>query len=347
MSILLVEDNDALGRWLRRALAGPYTVHLLADGAQADFLLRSDPCDLVILYLGLGLPGLDGTGVLRNLRARGVATPVLVLTANNSVRTCVSELDHGADDHMAKPFELEELEELEERIRVLLRRSAGHINPQISCGDRVYHSNARDLTLARPTGLKSKCTGWAKSWRVAARPSSPCAAWVSCCTTCRMLEPAPRPASLRGRLLAWRAAGTQASLRGRLLAWVVLPLAGAVAIDGWINFSNAQATATVVQDRLLLGAARIVAVPAVGLVLQVEDNGPGLAPALPGRVFERFFRINNTQSQGCGPGLPIVAEFAASLAASVSLAAPASGQGLLVSVCFAAAPAAAGQAAAG
>ena len=143
MRILLVEDNDALGPWLRRALAGPYTVDLLADGAQADFLLRSETYDLVIL--DLGLPGLDGTDVLRNLRARGVATPVLVLTANNSVRSRVSELDHGADDYMAKPFELEELEA---RIRVLLRRAVGRVNPLVACGDLVYDSNARDFTLA-------------------------------------------------------------------------------------------------------------------------------------------------------------------------------------------------------
>ena len=144
--VLLVGDNDALGPWLRRALAGPYTVDLLADGGPADLLLRGETCDLVIP--DLGLPGLDGTDVLRNLRARGMATPVRVLTANNSLRSRVSGLDHGADDDMAKPFELEKLEA---RIRLLLRRSAGRVNPLVACGDLVYGSNTREFTQAGTT----------------------------------------------------------------------------------------------------------------------------------------------------------------------------------------------------
>lgn len=91
----------------------------------------------------------------------------------------------------------------------------------------------------------------------------------------------PRPTRLRGRLLAWLAAGTPASLRGRLLAWVVLPLAGAVAIDGWITYSNAHDTATAVQDRLLLGAARIVAEP-----LRFEDGV--FQHAIPPAALELF-----------------------------------------------------------
>ena len=144
MRLLLVEDNVVLADWLRRALrAGQYTVDWLASGAEADYLLRSETYDLVIL--DLGLPGLDGTEVLRRLRARACATPVLVLTADNSVRSRVSELDHGADDDMSKPFELEELEA---RIRVLLRRSARQANPRVVCGNLVYDSNAREFSLA-------------------------------------------------------------------------------------------------------------------------------------------------------------------------------------------------------
>jgi two-component system response regulator TctD len=142
--ILLVEDNAELGDSLRRALrAEQYTVDWLTDGADADYVLRSETYDLVVL--DLGLPGLGGAELLRRLRARGADTPVLVLTANNTVRSRVSELDHGADDYMSKPFELEELEA---RIRVLLRRSARQVNPRVVCGDLVYDSNARELTLA-------------------------------------------------------------------------------------------------------------------------------------------------------------------------------------------------------
>jgi two-component system response regulator TctD len=142
--ILLVEDNAELGDSLRRALrAEQYTVDWLTDGADADYVLRSETYDLVVL--DLGLPGLGGAELLRRLRARGADTPVLVLTANNTVRSRVSELDHGADDYMSKPFELEELEA---RIRVLLRRSARQVNPRVVCGDLVYDSNAREFTLA-------------------------------------------------------------------------------------------------------------------------------------------------------------------------------------------------------
>ena len=144
MRILLVEDNAELGDWLRRALrAEQYTVDWLADGADADYVLRSETYDLVLL--DLGLPRLTGAELLRRLRARGADTPVLVLTANNTVRSRVSELDHGADDYMSKPFELEELEA---RIRVLLRRSARQVNPRVICGDLVYDSNAREFSLA-------------------------------------------------------------------------------------------------------------------------------------------------------------------------------------------------------
>ena len=115
----------------------------VANGADADFVLRSETFDLVIL--DLTLPMMDGQEVLRRLRARGNGTPVLVLTADNTTRSRVSELDHGADDYVAKPFEVEELEA---RIRVLLRRSSQVAQPLIDCGDLVYDSNSHQFTLA-------------------------------------------------------------------------------------------------------------------------------------------------------------------------------------------------------
>lgn len=144
MRILLVEDNAELAEWLRRVLRREqYTVDWIDNGADADFVLRSEAYDLVIL--DLALPKLDGPEVLRRLRARRNRTPVLVLTADNSVRSRVSELDHGADDYMAKPFDLEELEA---RIRVLLRRSSQHVSPTMTCGDLVFNSNTREFALA-------------------------------------------------------------------------------------------------------------------------------------------------------------------------------------------------------
>jgi len=147
MRILLVEDNKALADWLSRTLRKqPYTVDWLDNGEDADFVLRSETYDLVIL--DLALPRLDGHEVLRRLRARGNRTPVLVLTANNTTQSRVSELDHGADDYVAKPFEVEELEA---RIRVLLRRSSQVANPLIVCGDLRYDTNTHAFTLAGET----------------------------------------------------------------------------------------------------------------------------------------------------------------------------------------------------
>src|SRR5882672_9872257 len=120
MRILLVEDNKTLAEWLQRSLEKEqYGVDCVGNGVDADLVLRTETYDLVIL--DLSLPKMDGQEVLRRMRARGSSTPVLVLTANNSIASRVSELDHGADDYVAKPFEVEELEA---RIRVLLRRSS-------------------------------------------------------------------------------------------------------------------------------------------------------------------------------------------------------------------------------
>ncbi len=143
MRLLLVEDNAVLADWLSRTLRRQqYAVETVDNGVDADYLLRMETYDLVLL--DLALPKLSGHEVLRRLRERGNATPVLVLTADNSTRSRVVELDHGADDYVAKPFEVEELEA---RIRVLLRRSAHVVNPQIVCGDLVFNGATRDFTL--------------------------------------------------------------------------------------------------------------------------------------------------------------------------------------------------------
>lgn len=145
MRILVVEDNTELAQWLSRTLRKEqYTVDCIDNGADADFALRSEKYNLVIL--DLALPKLDGKEVLRRLRARKDPTPVLVLTANNTIQSRVSELDQGADDYMAKPFDIEELEA---RIRMLLRRSSGQISPLIDCGDLRYNTNSREFRIAQ------------------------------------------------------------------------------------------------------------------------------------------------------------------------------------------------------
>jgi two-component system response regulator TctD len=145
MRILVVEDNAELAQWLARTLRKEqYTVDCLDNGADADFALKSEKYNLVIL--DLALPKLDGKEVLRRLRARQDTTPVLVLTANNTIQSRVSELDQGADDYMAKPFEIEELEA---RIRMLMRRSSGQASPLIACGDLSYNTNTREFQIAQ------------------------------------------------------------------------------------------------------------------------------------------------------------------------------------------------------
>jgi len=144
MKILVVEDNAELADWLFRTLRKDgYTVDHIANGSDADYALKSEVYDLIIL--DLGLPGLSGNEVLKRLRSRGNATPLLVLTANNTLQSRVSGLDQGADDYLAKPFDIEELEA---RIRVLVRRSTGHASSTLSCGDLAYDGNSRDFTLA-------------------------------------------------------------------------------------------------------------------------------------------------------------------------------------------------------
>lgn len=150
MRILVVEDNVELAQWLGRTLRKEqYTVDCINNGVDADFALSSEKYNLIIL--DLALPRLDGKDVLRRLRARNDATPVLVLTANNTIQSRVSELDQGADDYVTKPFEIEELEA---RIRVLLRRSSGQASPVIECGDLSYNTNTRELSVSnQPVAL--------------------------------------------------------------------------------------------------------------------------------------------------------------------------------------------------
>jgi two-component system, OmpR family, response regulator TctD len=150
MRILLVEDNKTLAEWLGRTLRKDhYIVDWIDNGAAADALLRGETYDLVIL--DLALPKMDGTEVLRRLRGRGDRTPVLVLTADNRLQSRVAELDGGADDYVAKPFDVEELEA---RIRVLLRRSSNLASPLVACGELAFDTNTREFALAgKPLAL--------------------------------------------------------------------------------------------------------------------------------------------------------------------------------------------------
>jgi len=119
MRILVVEDERKVASFIRQGLAEEgHAVEVAADGAEAlDLALGGPPYDLIIL--DLMLPRRDGFGVLRSLRGRGATTPVLVLTARDTIADKVTGLDLGADDYLTKPFAFEELLA---RVRALLRR---------------------------------------------------------------------------------------------------------------------------------------------------------------------------------------------------------------------------------
>lgn len=120
MRILLAEDDSVLADGLTRSLRqSGYATDYVADGEAADSALMTQEFDLLIL--DLGLPKLSGLDVLRRLRSRNSPLPVLILTAADSVEQRVKGLDLGADDYMAKPFALSELEA---RVRALTRRGA-------------------------------------------------------------------------------------------------------------------------------------------------------------------------------------------------------------------------------
>jgi two-component system OmpR family response regulator len=157
MRILVVEDDTVLADVLYRALVqSAYAVDVVGNGDQADNALAVQNYDAVVL--DVGLPGLSGFDVLRRLRARKSQVPVLILTALDALADRVRGLDLGADDYLAKPFDLPELEA---RVRALLRRGHGSSTPDLNhgrlrldtAGRRLFHEDqpvelsARELAL--------------------------------------------------------------------------------------------------------------------------------------------------------------------------------------------------------
>ena len=139
MRILIAEDDQVLADGLLRALRGSgYAVDQVATGTEADAAVASHEFDLLIL--DLGLPKMGGLEVLRRLRARGSALPVLILTAADSEEQRVTGLDVGADDYMAKPFSLQELEA---RVRALTRRGLGTASSIIRHGPLTFDATGR------------------------------------------------------------------------------------------------------------------------------------------------------------------------------------------------------------
>ena len=152
MRILLVEDDLELSRWLAKALRdGGFTVECVHDGESANALLTTE--DYALVILDLTLTKLDGLEVLKRYRARGARAPVLIVTARGGLAERVQGLNLGADDYLAKPFDISELDA---RVKALLRRSQGNPASEISCGrltfdtvNRVFNCEGAPLNLTR------------------------------------------------------------------------------------------------------------------------------------------------------------------------------------------------------
>ncbi|HEY3335384.1 MAG TPA: response regulator transcription factor [Candidatus Limnocylindrales bacterium] len=133
MQVLVVEDEPKMAALVRRVLvAERHVVDVAADGVSAVALAEGGPHDVIVL--DRMLPDIDGLTVLRLLRAKGITTPVLLLTALGSVDDRVAGLDAGADDYLAKPFAFSELLA---RIRALGRRPATPADSRLAAGDLV------------------------------------------------------------------------------------------------------------------------------------------------------------------------------------------------------------------
>jgi two-component system response regulator MprA len=151
-AILVVDDDAPILRMLGRTLSAEgYRVETAADGGEALAAVERSTPDLVVL--DVGLPGLDGLAVCRRLRGKGLATPVLLLTARDAIADRVAGLDAGADDYLVKPFATDELLA---RVRALLRRG---MEPEelLAFGDVTLEPGTRTAHRAgRPVPLSAR-----------------------------------------------------------------------------------------------------------------------------------------------------------------------------------------------
>jgi two-component system response regulator QseB len=144
MYILLVEDDELLGDGIKNGLTQMGdTVDWVQDGKTAQDVIIAPHSEFDAVILDVGLPGLSGLEVLKNIRQRGITTPVLLLTARESVDDRVKGLDAGADDYLTKPFDLSELSA---RLRALRRRAQSRATPKLIHGELELDPAAHMVT---------------------------------------------------------------------------------------------------------------------------------------------------------------------------------------------------------
>jgi DNA-binding response OmpR family regulator len=140
--ILIVEDaRDVAGLMAEWLSFSDFIVDMCHDGEEAAGLLATSTYDLVIL--DLGLPGLDGVDLLQGLRAKGTATPVLIVSGRGAIESKVACLELGADDYLTKPFHFRELVS---RAKALLRRHAGYASNLLQLGDISINWTTKQVT---------------------------------------------------------------------------------------------------------------------------------------------------------------------------------------------------------
>ncbi len=142
MRILVVEDNEKLGRYIKESLEGDgYAVDVVTDGTSGERMALSGHHDCIVL--DIMLPEKDGISVCKDLREANILTPIIMATAKSTLDDKIMGLDSGADDYIVKPFALEELRA---RVRTLLRRPAERIHEKLTAKDIVIDTSDRIVT---------------------------------------------------------------------------------------------------------------------------------------------------------------------------------------------------------
>ncbi|OGW84811.1 MAG: DNA-binding response regulator [Omnitrophica bacterium RIFCSPLOWO2_01_FULL_45_10] len=142
MRILVIEDEKKITDFIKRGLKEEgYAVDVAYDGQEGEFLAKTNEYDLILL--DLMLPKVDGLSVCKNLRASGILTPIIMLTAKSAVEDRVEGLDAGADDYLMKPFAFEELLA---RIRAVLRKKNTKVTNVIQVDDLTLDLVTHDVT---------------------------------------------------------------------------------------------------------------------------------------------------------------------------------------------------------
>ena len=143
MRLLIVEDEPTLAQQVIAAVsAAGYVADHASNGMDAHFMGDTEAYDAVVL--DLGLPQLDGLSVLKKWRSAGRSMPVLILTARDSWHEKVAGIDAGADDYLSKPFHMEELQA---RLRALIRRTGGHATNELVCGPLALDTRSSRVSV--------------------------------------------------------------------------------------------------------------------------------------------------------------------------------------------------------